>query len=301
MGNPGLTRIAPTPSGWLHVGNLCSFLLTRLWADFHGIQVILRIDDLDRDRTKDIYIDDILQQLEWAGIRWEFGAFSLENHHRHFSQSSRFNDFLEKLQVVRQLFPQYFFVCACSRKDKEAGASCRCREQSIELQAGQNALFFDLEPFINRPLTVLNEEGVQQNFRFGFEENEIPLIRREGFPAYHWVSLCEDRHWKVSHIVRGRDLWECTLLQNLLETLLFPDEPIFSRAKFLHHELLRGPGGEKLSKSEKSQSVLELRANGFSREHLYRVFSDFMGIDFGEKLEFSALRDEVFSRWSKNQ
>jgi glutamyl/glutaminyl-tRNA synthetase len=292
-----ITRLAPTPSGWLHLGNLCNFLLTRLWADHGAGQVLLRIDDLDRERSKSIFVDDIFHQLEWAGISWELGPQSPQEFESGFSQAAQFPAMLRSISDRLAEKPQLFYVCLCSRKDREEGKSCECRAKKIELQTGSSALFFDLGA--STPLKFSNER--KEMLEVPFESTPLPLIRRDGIPAYHWVSLYEDRKWKVTHVVRGQDLWESTLFQMSVEKALFPEQEIFSRANFYHHPLLTSPTGKKLSKSESSQSVLELRAQGFRREDFFKTFAQLLKLPVSENPGLNEIREKLALRWDDNQ
>jgi glutamyl/glutaminyl-tRNA synthetase len=296
-----ITRIAPTPSGWLHIGNLCSFLLTRLWADYSKSQLLLRIDDLDTERTREIFVEDIFAQLKWARIQWELGPKKPEDHELHYSQQWCFEFYQAVLDEKRRTFPTYFFVCDCSRKLKSSGQNCSCRTRSLKLETGNSALMLDLRVLAGQTVGVLDFNGKMTQVPFEYAAEEVPLIRREGIFAYHWVSLNEDRNSKVNFIVRGRDLWESTVLQLGIEKMLFPNDPWFSKVGFLHHDLLKGPDGQKLSKSEASQSVLELRNHGFTLEHLYRVFADFIGMADRDVSSLDEIRDFLNSRWNHDQ
>ncbi len=299
------TRIAPTPSGWLHIGNLCSFLLTRMWADHARAQLLLRIDDLDSDRTRDIYVEDIFNQLKWAEIKWELGPSNSEDHRSIFSQQWSFEFYQAVLEDRQKKYPDLFFVCQCSRKDKAQGKVCECRSGNFALQTHQNALMLDLKSLKGKNIQIMNFFGVLSEVPFGFASDEIPIIRREGIFSYHWVSLNEDRKHRINFIIRGKDLWESTLLQLGIEQMLFPEEPSFAKAGFLHHPVLTGPDGHKLSKSESSQSLMELRNQGFSKLHLYRIFADFVGArppeSFGAEETLQFTREFLKSRWDQNQ
>jgi glutamyl/glutaminyl-tRNA synthetase len=297
----GTTRMAPTPSGWLHIGNLCSFLLTRFWADFSGSQLLLRIDDLDSDRSRDIFIDDLFHQLKWAGIQWELGPQSLAQHKEHFSQQWSFDFYQTVLDEKRAEFPELFFVCACSRKDKHSGKNCDCRNGNHPLVKGDSALMLDLRSFQGQEIEIRDLFGRSSLYPFTFARDEIPILRKEGIFAYHWVSLNEDRRHRIDSVIRGNDLIESTLLQVAIENRLFPNSPIFARAGFFHHALLTGPDGEKLSKSESSQSVLDLRNHGFGTEHLNRVFADFIGMKDADSFDRPDLYAFLESKWQRHE
>jgi glutamyl/glutaminyl-tRNA synthetase len=296
-----ITRIAPTPSGWLHIGNLCSFLLTRLWADQARARLLLRIDDLDTDRSRDVFIEDIFHQLSWAGISWDLGPKDLETHKEHFSQAWSFEFYQAVLDERVQSHPEHFFVCACSRREKSDGKPCECRGRKIELAKNKSALMLDLRSLKGTSVEITDFNGRTQSHVFEFNADAVPIIRKEGIFSYHWVSLNEDRKHRITHVIRGEDLWSSTLLQVAIERLLFRSEPVFSKAAFLHHDLLKDPDGRKLSKSEESQSLLDLRNHGFSLEHLNRVFADFIGMPVTAEVSRREIENFLALKWNHDQ
>src|ERR1700741_1011573 len=109
-----LTRIAPTPSGFLHIGNVMSFLITQQLAKEQGAKILLRIDDMDQDRMEEKYLQDIFETLHFMEIGWEEGPKDAEDFKKNFSQRSRmhlYNSALEELKNNKRLY-----ACICSRQ-----------------------------------------------------------------------------------------------------------------------------------------------------------------------------------------
>lgn len=246
-----LTRIAPTPSGYLHQGNWYSFVVTALMAWEVKADILLRIDDMDRARYRKAYVDDIFLSLDHLGISWQAGPNSPADLEREWSQRHRmtlYRAWRQKLQDAGGLFP-----CTCSRKElREAdavGYPGRCYDQKAEGLT---------EAFSWRLRT--NQETISlKTWPKGEVEATLPTTqrdfvvwRKDDWPAYHLCSVADDFHFGVSHIVRGADLQSSTLAQAVLAQRARHD---FEKFQFLHHDLISGPGGAKLSKSAGARAV----------------------------------------------
>src|SRR5579872_4577988 len=107
------TRIAPTPSGFLHVGNILSFSLTAAMARDNGASILLRIDDLDRERANPEYVEDIFETLHFLDIPWDEGPAAATDFERHYSQLYRMA--LYEKALARLKAANAVFACACSR------------------------------------------------------------------------------------------------------------------------------------------------------------------------------------------
>ncbi len=125
MGIPSFrrTRIAPTPSGYLHLGNVLSFALTAALARRSGASILLRIDDLDRERVSREYVEDIFETLNFLGIPWDEGPRNVGEYERAWSQVHRLGMYREALERLRER--RKVFACDCSRSTAIAGKSGR--------------------------------------------------------------------------------------------------------------------------------------------------------------------------------
>src|SRR5690606_29879319 len=108
------TRIAPTPSGYLHLGNALSFLITATLAKRYGAKLLLRIDDLDAIRTRKEFVQDIFSTLEFMEIPWDEGPRDYKDYKESFTQSLRLNEYQAALDHLQKC--GHLFVCTCSRK-----------------------------------------------------------------------------------------------------------------------------------------------------------------------------------------
>ncbi len=238
-----VSRIAPTPSGYLHIGNIYNFLQTRALVDQQGGELWLRIDDCDSSRVKTEYIKDIFITLEWLGIRWERGPRNYDDFINNYSQIRRKDYYFKKLQEI----PHY--VCNCSRKDiKNRGITGNydgyCRNRKLVFVEGENLLRFE------------SSSG-----------NDFILWSRDSHPSYQLVSVIDDIDMGINFIVRGEDLRESTKMQQDLAAVLGKKFP-----EVIYHKLILDKQGKKLAKSNFSQSIKSLRESGMSpQEVLNRI------------------------------
>lgn len=232
------TRLAPTPSGFLHEGNLVNFLLVQRLAQEVGAEVVLRIDDMDAFRLRSEYVEDIFRCLRWLGITWQLGPQDMTEYEALPTPDERSDHYYQGLDtMVAAGLPA--FVCACSRRDLGRDARCErhCREKRLRLQAGRTAV----------RVRVPDPE-------LAAAMGDFVLWRREDLPAYQLASVIDDHELSITHIVRGVDLLDSTRAQLFLAQFL-PDSP-FLRADIRHHALITGPGGMKLSKSQGTERLV---------------------------------------------
>jgi glutamyl-tRNA synthetase len=240
------TRIAPTPSGHLHVGNAWSFTLTWLAARASGGTVRLRIDDLDADRARDEHLDDIFASLRWLGLDWDAGprdAADFRAAHSQRLRVDRYNEAVDRLAARGHLY-----ACACSRADvrRESRAqgtviypgTCRGRGLGLDAVSADHVLRFRMPGGLQGVgVTVRDESGGVFALHPARDMGDFVLRRRGGDPAYQLASLLDDVAHGVDFVVRGLDLMPSTGAQLALAAAL--DLPEFARVRFWHHELVR--------------------------------------------------------------
>jgi glutamyl/glutaminyl-tRNA synthetase len=249
------TRIAPTPSGVLHVGNAWSFTLTWLAARATGGHVHLRIDDMDAARSRPEHVEDIFAVLEWLGLDWDSGPRDAAEFRASHSQRLRLDRYRAALETLRSRGCVY--ACTCSRTQvRQAGAGNTvvypgtCRDRGTDAPAGEHALRFRLETEVAR---VRDPEGAAFFLHPERDLGDFILLRKNGDPAYQLTSLVDDEELGINFIVRGLDLMPSTGVQvALAETLGLRT---FPQARFWHHSLILDDQGEKLSKSVGSESL----------------------------------------------
>lgn len=255
---PTVTRFAPSPTGYIHVGNLRTALMNYLIARQAGGQFILRLDDTDQERSKQEYADGIMEDLTWLGLHWD----------RVEKQSLRIDRYRAAADELRA-----------------AGRFYECFESPLELDLKrQKQLAMGHPPVYDRAALKLSaadkaalrlERGGYWRFRLDLARIEWPdgilgpisidaasvsdpvLIRADGQVLYTFASSVDDIDMGVTSIVRGADHVTNTATQIQIMQALGGRPPAFA-----HHSLLTGPQGEALSKRLGTLSLRDLRARG---------------------------------------
>lgn len=270
------TRIAPTPSGYLHLGNALSFAITWALARQQQGTLILRIDDLDNARFRHKYLQDIFDTLQFMGLDYDEGPADAADFLKRYSQHLRLPRYHALLQQLAE--KRLIYACSCSRKQlstikAKAGALHTCRHENLPLQMP------DLAWRIRVP------EATEVNFRdlllqrctvnLYKEMPDFVVRRKEGLPAYQIASLADDMEMGVNLVVRGEDLLTSTAAQLFMAKQL--NAEAFMKTDFVHHPLLLEATGWKVSKSHGSLSVREMRKGGFNSKDLWRVLAQLVG------------------------
>ena len=297
------TRLAPTPSGFLHLGNGASFVATWALARAYKGQILLRIDDLDAERMRTEYVDDIFRTLDWLGLDWDEGPFSTEDFTKNWSQHLRLGAYEKALQDLQKTGDLY--VCNCSRKDiRERSTNGlypnTCRQNRLNPSAEMSnyekntawRVVVETDKWINfkkiekiDPLSINGIFDKKTVFPQHFDVNlstqmgDFIVRQKNGLPSYQLASLVDDAFFDINFIVRGEDLWESTAAQIFLAERLNVSN--FLDTTFWHHPLIVAENGSKLSKSEGAASLLALREAGHSAAIVVREAAKWLGfVDF---------------------
>ncbi len=264
-------RFAPTPSGYLHLGNLFSSLLAWLSAKSQGGIVILRNEDLDRERSRKEFVLQAQRDLERLGLFWDQGR-DRQGPHAPYDQSLRsefYKTQLEKLEAQELVYP-----CFCTRAQLHA-ASAPHATDGEPVYAG-TCRNLTSEEVVQRQKTrspALRLRVPEETIRFtdlhyGPQEQYLPtqcgdfiLRRSDGVYAYQLAVVADDAAMGVTQVVRGSDLLSSTPRQILLYRLLG-----YATPEFAHTPLLLAPGGRRLSKRDGDQSLSGLLAKGLTPE-----------------------------------
>ncbi len=281
------TRIAPTPSGFLHLGNVLSFSLTAALAKKTRASILLRIDDLDQHRVGKEYIQDIFDTLNFLELPWDEGPKDTRDFEEHYSQLCRLDSYRQALQQLRDTGT--VFACTCSRaqilKDSPNGiypGTCRDKDLPLETQD----VSWRLRTNLPTPLKIKIYKNDAVETTLPADMQDFVVRKRDGFPAYQLTSLVDDLHFGIDLIVRGQDLWPSTLAQHYLslrlDGLRAPQNPTapaaapFRNITFYHHPLLLADG-QKLSKSAGDTSIQQLRKQGLKPPDIYSLIGRQLG------------------------
>jgi glutamyl-tRNA synthetase len=277
------TRIAPTPSGYLHEGNLFSFVLTWLIAKRENGTVRLRIDDMDAARMRREYLEDIFATLEWIGLQPDEGPTGIEDFLKNFSQQNHlplYQNLVEKLVNTGKVY-----ACTCSRKqilalNTEGIYPGTCLQKHLAI-GHENAA---LRIHINKEETWISISGFEKEHPIHKVDlqktmGDFVIRKKDGLPAYQITSLADDLQDEMNLIVRGEDLLSSTAAQVFMANSL--GENTFSSVRFLHHPLILNKDGEKLSKSAGHSSIKNMREQGISQAHFFNYVADYLKLPNG--------------------
>jgi glutamyl-tRNA synthetase len=265
------TRIAPTPSGYLHLGNVLSFAVTALLAKKSGAKVLLRIDDLDQPRVNKLYLQDIFETLNFLEIPWDEGPRNLNEFDTDYSQLHRMPMYRDALKQLTD--EGLVFACTCPRSWLNAGNECVCFDKKIPLSSANTS--WRLLTGTHTDINIKGYNGSIITAALPADMHNFVVKKKDGFPAYQLTSVIDDLFFGVDLIVRGGDLWPSTLAQHVLANALGKNS--FADIAFYHHPLLT-EDGKKLSKSAGAVSIRYLRENGKSPAEIYTMIAGMLGI-----------------------
>lgn len=253
------TRFAPSPTGYIHVGNLRTALMNYLIARKSGGTFILRIDDTDPERSKEEYVDAIKQDLEWLGLTWDRIERQSARLERYDAAADRLRDmgrFYEcfetpvELDLKRKKQLNMGKPPVYDRAALELSADAR---EAMRAERGNGHWRFKLDQErINWTDGVLGDISID-----AASVSDPVLIRGDGQYLYTLASVVDDVEMGVTHVVRGSDHVTNTATQIQMIAALGGDIPTFA-----HHSLLTGPQGESLSKRLGTLALRDLRENG---------------------------------------
>ncbi|MCC6572702.1 MAG: tRNA glutamyl-Q(34) synthetase GluQRS [Planctomycetes bacterium] len=261
-------RLAPTPSGWLHLGNARSFLLAWLWARKAGGRVIMRVEDIDLGRVKEGLRDQALEDIAWLGLDWDDGPHAGDPPGE-FDQSMRFALYrrqLDKLISMGKAYP-----CVCSRKDVEEASSaphgddgpiypgtCRGKYRTA-LEAEEKTGVKPCWRYALNPGEHAFHDEIKGDVRVaGATLGDFVLWRRDALPSYQLACAVDDGVMGVTQVLRGDDL----ILSTVRQLALYRDFGLTPPQKWAHVPLMKAPDGRRLAKRDGDLSLKALREKG---------------------------------------
>ena len=275
-----VTRFAPSPTGYLHVGGLRTALFSYLWARKNQGKFLLRIEDTDLARNSQEAADAILEAFEWVG---------LEHDGEILYQSQRFD--LYKKYVAKLLDEGKAYYCYMSKEELDALRETqmankqkpmydnRWRDSDATPPAG-------VEPVVRlkTPLEgdVVVDDGVKGKVTFGWSEiDDFIIARSDGTPTYNFVVTIDDALCGINHVIRGDDH-----LSNTPKQIAVYQALGFEIPKFFHVPMIHNEQGKKLSKRDGAMDVMEYKRNGYLPQAL---------LNFLIRLGWSNKDQEIFS------
>jgi glutamyl-tRNA synthetase len=254
-----ITRFAPSPTGYIHVGNLRTALMNFLIARKAGGTFILRIDDTDPDRSKEEYVDGIKQDLEWLGLHWD-------RVERQSERLDRYADAADTLRAKGRFYEAFETPVELDLKrkkqlnmgkppvyDRAALELTEAERDALRAERGQGVWRFKLDQ-----QRIEWKDGILGDISIDAASVSDPvLIRQDGQMLYTIASVVDDTEMGVTNVVRGSDHVTNTATQIQIIKALDGTPPAFA-----HHSLLTGPQGEALSKRLGTLALRDLRAKG---------------------------------------
>ncbi len=281
MTTPVVTRFAPSPTGFLHIGGGRTALFNWLYARGRGGKMLLRIEDTDRERSTKAAIDAILDGLGWLGIDWDGDAIY------QFSRADRHREVVEQLLAAGQAYR-----CYASQQELDEMREQARRDGRSKLYDGR---WRDRDPAdappgvkpvirLKAPLTgeTVIEDKVQGRVVWQNENlDDLVLLRSDGNPTYMLAVVVDDHDMAVTHVIRGDDHLTNAARQTQIYNALGWSVPVMS-----HIPLIHGPDGSKLSKRHGALGVDAYRAMGYLPEAM-RNYLVRLGWSHGDQEIFS--------------
>lgn len=266
-------RFAPSPTGYMHIGNIRTVVFNWLFARQNQGQFILRIEDTDRSRYVEDAVRVITDNLRWLGITWDEGP-DVGGDYGPYVQSERLDIYREKAEAL--VSAGFAYRCNCSPERLE-----RLREQ--QRAAGETPMYDGYcrersvpkdEPHVIR--LRVPDEGIttfhdvlrgEISFENAFIDDQV-LLKSDGFPTYHLAVVVDDHLMRISHVIRGDD-WISSEPKRVLLYQAFGWE----LPTYIHVPLVLGPDGKKLSKRHGAVSVEEFRREGYLPEAVFNFLA----------------------------
>jgi glutamyl-tRNA synthetase len=276
-------RIAPSPTGYLHLGHARTFWTAYERSVAAGGTLVFRNEDLDPQRSRLEFVTAMLEDLRWLGIRWQEGP-DVGGPYGPYTQSERrthYVDLWRRLLQAGCLFP-----CTCSRKDLADAAqapheahhaidpndepiySGRCRGKTL-LADDPSGVTWRFRVPDGEKVSFHDMNAGPQEFAAGTDFGDFVVWRRDDVAAYQLAVVADDISMRISEVVRGRDLLKSTARQLLIYQAIGEPPPAF-----YHAELLTDEAGHRLAKRHDSLSLRRLRESGLSPEKVRELWRE---------------------------
>ncbi len=270
-------RIAPSPSGFLHIGTAKTALYNWLFARSTGGAFILRLEDTDAERTDEAYVQAMCEGFKWLGIEWdegpEFGGEPARGDYGPYRQSQRRD--LHRREALRLLDEGKAYKCFCSKEEIDAERqramaekrpprySGKCRNLNPEQVAAMGDRPWTIRFRVPEGETVVRDL-IQGDVRFDNKEyDDFIILKANGDPIFHLAVVVDDGHMKITHVIRGDDH-----LTNAGRHVMLFNALGYPLPQFAHHPLVLDEQGRKYSKRLHGANVLDWRDDGYLPETL---------------------------------
>lgn len=298
-------RFAPSPTGYIHVGNVRTALFNYLFAKNQKGSFLLRIEDTDLERSSVENENLIYEDLKWLGLKWDEGP-NKGGSYGPYKQTERVDIYKKYIETLIE--SGFAYYCFCSKEELD-------KERERNLNEGKNPIYsgkcrnIPLEEGKRRVLS-----GEKAAVRFKVDESEVKvrdilkgdidfstnmfgdfiIVRPDGVPVYNFVVVIDDALMKITHVIRGDDHLNNTPKQILIYKALGFDIPDFA-----HIPMILGPDHSKLSKRHGDTSVNQFRENGYLADALFNYLA-LLGWSHPEEKEILS-KEELIESFSLNR
>ena len=262
-------RLAPSPTGLLHLGHACTFWQAHRRSVEAGGTLVFRNEDLDPVRSRDEYVSAMFDDLRWMGITWQEGP-DMGGPYAPYTQSARRDFYLDAWRRLRDSGAIY--PCTCSRKDLAQAANAPHDLDDEPIYPGHcrhgvpRAAGYPEPKGVNWRFRVPDGGDIhfndlrqgEQHFVAGTDFGDFVIWRRDDVPAYQLAVVVDDAAMHITEVVRGADLLKSTARQILLQRTLGLPHPVY-----YHCDLVRDEHGQRLAKRHDALSLHHLRETGW--------------------------------------
>ena len=252
-----LTRFAPSITGFIHLGHIYHLLVLLSLSKKLDLTLLLRIEDHDKQRFKQEYLESLFADLKFLGIQYKEPALFQ-------SRSKKYYDDCLNILIGKE----FVYGCECSRSEimnnqnsnkNELHYSGKCRNKNLPLDG--NTIRFRVENKDIQFNDLILGHQIQNPF---LQCGDFSIRDKLGNYTYQFACVCDDIRQKITHVIRGKDILKSTARQILLHRAFESPPP-----NFYHHRLLYDENGNKLCKRDKSESISNMIKNGYSPEEIF--------------------------------
>jgi len=276
--DPTVTRFAPSPTGYLHVGHVRSALEGWRAARGTGGRFLLRLEDIDQTRCRGEYAVAILEDLAWLGLSWDGPV------RKQFEHLEDYRRALDRLEAMAVVYP-----CFCTRREirdeiaRAGGAphalsgppypgTCRALDRRQRIEKQRSGVDYALRLDLDRALALtgalewIEEAGDGPHRRLADPAplGDVVLARKDVPTSYHLAVTVDDAIQGVTLVTRGEDLATATHVHRVLQALLNLPTP-----RYRHHELVTDAAGRRLSKRDRALTIRAMRASGIGPAEIF--------------------------------
>jgi glutamyl-tRNA synthetase/nondiscriminating glutamyl-tRNA synthetase len=272
-------RFAPSPTGYLHLGNARTALFNYLFSRHENATFILRIEDTDLERSKKEYEEMLMEDLKWMGIKWDEGP-DVGGPNGPYRQSERLEIYMKYVDKLLKSGDAYYCYCTEEELEQEREKaiaegrpyrySGKCRNLTPEERA-----FYEgkgIKPVVRFKVpdkTVVFEDIIRGHVEIDTKEfGDFVIVRQDGMPVYNFVVVIDDALMGITHVIRGEDH-----LSNTPKQIVIYEALGFAIPQFAHLPIILGEDRTKLSKRHGAVSVRALKDDGFISEAVFNYLS----------------------------